>query len=70
MRSRGDNGTQVFTADTMADQFGVNKGSYDPVKLPELSFCKVQASLSWHIDFSLRASHSSRLFATHEACAT
>ena len=41
LRSRGEQGTTVFTADTMAEQFGVNKGSYDPVPLPDLTVHKV-----------------------------
>lgn len=36
MRSRGETGTKVFTAETMAEQFGVNKGSYTPVPLPKI----------------------------------
>lgn len=31
LRSRGPNGTAVYTADTIADQFGVVKCSYDAV---------------------------------------
>ena len=42
MRARGENGTQVFTADSMAEKFGVNKGSYDPVHLPKISSSKVE----------------------------
>ena len=49
MRSRGEQGTTVFTADTMAEQFGVNKGSYDPVPLPYLTVQKVLLSNS-HCD--------------------
>ena len=47
MRSRGEQGTTVFTADTMAEQFGVNKGSYDPVPLPHLTVHKVLLSKNY-----------------------
>ncbi len=46
MRARGDKGTQVFTADSMAEQFGVNKGSYESVHLPKLSSHKVVPCLA------------------------
>ena len=36
MRSRGDQGTATFTAETMAEQFGVVKGTYDAVSLPKI----------------------------------
>ena len=36
MRSRGDAGVQVFSADDIADQYGVVKGSYDIVPLPRI----------------------------------
>lgn len=41
MRSRGENGTSVFTAETMAEKFGVNKGSYDPIPIPKAATIKV-----------------------------
>lgn len=36
MRSRGDTGVAVFTADDVVEQFGVVKGSYDAVPLPQI----------------------------------
>ena len=42
MRSRGENGTAVFTADTMAARFGVTKDTYDAVPLPHISSYKVR----------------------------
>ena len=34
MRARGDSATEILTAETMADKYGVQKGSYDTVPLP------------------------------------
>ena len=34
MRARGDSATEVLTAETMADKYGVQQGSYDAVPLP------------------------------------
>ena len=34
MRARGDASGSVFTADTIADKYGVVKGSYTSVALP------------------------------------
>ena len=34
MRARGDSATEVFTAESMAERFGVEKGSYESVPLP------------------------------------
>ena len=42
MRSRGDKGTSVFTAETMAERFGVVKGSYDTVAVPVAKAFKVR----------------------------
>ncbi len=36
MRSRGDSGVRVFTADDVVEQFGVVKGSYESVPLPQI----------------------------------
>lgn len=36
MRSRGEGATEVFTAESMAEKFGVVQGSYDAVPLPRL----------------------------------
>ena len=36
LRARGDAGVKVFTSDDVIDQFGVVKGSYDPVPLPHI----------------------------------
>lgn len=36
LRSRGETGVKVFTADDVVDQFGVVKGSYDAVPLPAI----------------------------------
>eukprot|EP00890_Picochlorum_soloecismus_P003206 jgi/Picsp_1/3887/NSC_01399-R1_trans-2-enoyl- mitochondrial len=36
MRSRGNDGIQTFTSDDIIDQFGVVKGSYEPVPLPQI----------------------------------
>jgi len=41
MRARGESGTAVYTADTMAEHFGVAKGTYDVVPLPRLTNHKV-----------------------------
>ncbi|KAL4518427.1 hypothetical protein Ndes2437A_g04709 [Nannochloris sp. 'desiccata'] len=42
MRSRGDTGVQVFTADDVVEQFGVVKGSYEAVPLPQIKAYTVQ----------------------------
>ena len=34
MRARGDSATEILTAETMADKYGVQQGSYDAVPLP------------------------------------
>lgn len=39
MRSRGTGGVQVFTAEDVADRYGVAKGSYEPVSLPRSLRC-------------------------------
>ena len=44
MRSRGDQGTAVFTAESMADQFGVVQGTYDAVPLPNIKVNMVRVS--------------------------
>ena len=36
MRSRGDHGTSVITAEGMAERFGVVEGTYDAVPLPKI----------------------------------
>lgn len=36
MRSRGQDGVQTFTSEDIIDQFGVVKGSYEPVVLPKI----------------------------------
>ena len=36
MRSRGDAGTSVLTAESMADRYGVVKGTYASVALPRI----------------------------------
>ena len=42
MRSRGDTGVKVFTADDVVEQFGVVKGSYEAVPLPQIKAYTVQ----------------------------
>ncbi|KAK9836271.1 hypothetical protein WJX81_001311 [Elliptochloris bilobata] len=37
MRSRGGSATQVITAESMADQYGVTMGTYEPVALPRVN---------------------------------
>jgi hypothetical protein len=34
MRARGDSATEILTAESMADKYGVQQGSYDAVPLP------------------------------------
>jgi len=34
MRARGDTAGSVFTADTIADKYGIVKGSYTSIALP------------------------------------
>ena len=36
MRSRGEGGGKVYTADDIVEQFGVAEGSYEPVPLPKI----------------------------------
>ena len=43
MRSRGDTSGSVFTADTIADNFGVVKGSYTSIALPATETYQVLA---------------------------
>ena len=49
MRSRGPQGTTVFTADSMAEQFGVNKDTYDAVELPRINAYVVCMLILCHI---------------------
>lgn len=44
LRGRGSEGIQVFTADDVAERFGVVKGSYDPVPLPRIRAHAVRCS--------------------------
>ena len=37
LRSRGESATQVVTADSMAEQYGVVKGTYEAVALPRVN---------------------------------
>ncbi|EFJ43248.1 molecular chaperone [Volvox carteri f. nagariensis] len=41
MRSRGDGAGNVFTAETVAEQYGVARQSYDPVLLPKADVLQV-----------------------------
>lgn len=34
MRARGDSATEILTAESMADKYGVQKGSYESLQLP------------------------------------
>ena len=43
MRARGDTGTDVLTAETMAGRFGVVKGSYTSVPLPRIQAYTVRS---------------------------
>lgn len=45
MRARGDTSASVFTADTIADKFGVVKGSYTSIALPATETYQVLAHL-------------------------
>ena len=44
MRSRGESATTVITAESMADRFGVTKGTYEPVPLPRMNSHVVRAA--------------------------
>lgn len=44
LRGRGSEGIQVFTADDVAERFGVVKGSYEPVPLPRIRAHVVRCS--------------------------
>ncbi len=44
MRSRGESATTVITAESMADQFGITKGTYEPVPLPRINAHVVRAA--------------------------
>ena len=46
MRTRGEQGTAVFTADNVADTFGVVEGSYSAVPLPAMDVIQV-CRLHW-----------------------
>lgn len=43
MLARGDTSASVFTADTIADKFGVVKGSYTSIALPATETYQVLA---------------------------
>ena len=45
MRARGDASGSVFTADTIADKYGVVKGSYTSVALPNTESHQASASV-------------------------
>ena len=49
MQTRGDQGTAVFTADNVADTFGVVEGSYSAVPLPAMNVIQV-CWLHWVLD--------------------
>ena len=49
MRARGDAAGSTFTADTIADKYGVVKGSYTSIALPN--------SKSYQVSWSLTLSH-------------
>jgi len=44
LRSRGESAGQVYTAETVAEQFGVVKSSYDAVPLPPIKAYQVQCN--------------------------
>lgn len=46
MRARGDASGSVFTADTIADKYGVVKGSYTSIALPATETYQVWAAES------------------------
>lgn len=46
MRSRGEGAAEVFTAETMAEKFGVVQGSYDAVQLPRLDAHTVRSIIA------------------------
>ena len=46
MRTRGEQGTAVFTADNVADTFGVVEGSYSAVPLSAMDVIQV-CRLHW-----------------------
>jgi hypothetical protein len=52
MRARGDAAGSVFTADTIADKYGVVKGSYTSIALPnsesyQVTWSFTLSSMSW-----------------------
>jgi hypothetical protein len=51
MRSRGQEGVQTFTSDDIINQFGVVKGSYEPVPLPKIKgyTVRVYGSIGLHL---------------------
>ena len=53
MRSRGEAGTATLTAESMAERFGVVKGTYASVPLPRINAYMVQGPLSLHINVLL-----------------
>ena len=46
LRSRGDSATQVITAKSMAEQYGVMKGTYEAVALPRVNTSVVRPACS------------------------
>ena len=44
LRSRGESATQVITAESMAEQYGVMKGTYEAVALPRVNTSVVRAA--------------------------
>ena len=49
MRARGDAAGSIFTADTIADKYGVVKGSYTSIALPNSKSYQVSWSLTLSI---------------------
>ena len=45
MRSRGESGTATLTAESMAERYGVVKGTYTSVPLPRIQAYTVSLSL-------------------------
>ncbi len=48
LRGRGDAGSTLFTAETVAEQFGVARNSYDAVQLPYRDVLQVRQACNLH----------------------
>lgn len=53
MRARGDASGSVFTADTIADKYGVVQGSYNSIALPATETYQVGTQLHCKMQFEI-----------------